>query len=502
MRVLLSWIGDTDLKNANQDRPAALATIACDHDKMFDQVILLDGYGQDRKQDIEHFRPWLEKRLKAVFKHRTKVLHKKVNLVSPIDYHEITILSNEILSQHIKSNDEIYINLTSGTPAMAAVWSILGYGAQGTTLLQSKWIRETDTSQIERVSFPEDFYITYTKAAANRIGTADIDKAFSKITVRSEQMSKIVKKAQRLGRSYLPALILGETGTGKELMAKAIHDASNCVGKFKAVNCGALAENLVESTLFGHKKGSFTGAVTDHDGLFVTANKGSVFLDEVGELSLDAQVKLLRVLNESEVTPVGSSKTDKVDVRIIAATHRNLQEMVAQGTFREDLYYRLAVGVIELPPLRERKDDLEPLIDELLQESIEAAKKHPDFQDTLAKRLSPKAKRWLTAQQWPGNIRELKNTIDRAVLWCESNVIEIDDIAEHMGTKAPAKLPELVVLSPSDEVDLNQIVNDIKDKYCQAALKACGGVKSRAAKMLGFASPHAMDTQIKLSKKK
>jgi DNA-binding NtrC family response regulator len=162
----------------------------------------------------------------------------------------------------------------------------------------------------------------------------------------------------------------------------------------------------------------------------------------------------------------------------------------------------LAVGVIELPPLRERKDDLEALIDELLQQSYEAAKKHPDFQDAQAKKLSPRAKKWLTEQAWPGNIRQLKNTIDRAVLWCDGDVIEEKDIAEYLDTKASAKLPELVVLSPSDQVDLNQVVNDIKDKYCQAALNACGGVKSRAAKMLGFASHHAMDTPIKLSKKK
>ena len=238
---------------------------------------------------------------------------------------------------------------------------------------------------------------------------------FDRIIGRSPSMDRARTRARRIAPHDVTILIEGESGTGKELFARAIHaESRRRRGPFEEVNCGALPEGLVESLLFGHTRGAFSGAVRDHAGHFEAADRGTLFLDEIGELPLAAQVKILRTLQERTVRRLGSDRPVAVDVRVIAATNRDLCAEVAAGRFREDLYYRLATGVIRLPPLRERQGDLTPLIDHFL---AAANRKFADQPGVEQKALSPPARNVLLRHAWPGNVRELQATIDRLVLW-------------------------------------------------------------------------------------
>lgn len=241
----------------------------------------------------------------------------------------------------------------------------------------------------------------------------------------SASMKKVIKLAQRAAPSHIPVLIDGESGTGKEVMANAIVAASpRSQAPFITVNCGALPHNLMESILFGHEKGAFTGANEKHTGKFLEANGGTIFLDEVGELPLDMQVKLLRVLQNGDVDAVGSKKSTKVDVRIISATNRDLSKMIQEGTFREDLFYRLNVFQITLPPLRKRPEDLELLINHFINKLSASESKH-------ALTITPEALQALMSYHWPGNIRQLENVIFRSIVLCE-DILTLEDLPNYI----------------------------------------------------------------------
>ncbi len=238
------------------------------------------------------------------------------------------------------------------------------------------------------------------------------------IVGKGEAMQAVLARVERVAPTDATVLVLGESGTGKELIARAIHAQSRRVdAPFVAVNCAAIPEGLIESELFGHEKGAFTGASRQHEGLVETAHGGTLFLDEAGELPPSAQARLLRVLQESEIRHVGSSKTRKVDVRIIAATHRDLPELVRSGAFREDLYFRLRVLDIHLPALRDRAEDIPELAEHLLARACGRVGR-PGLE------LSPACKTVLAQHTWPGNVRELENAIERAVILCEGTLID------------------------------------------------------------------------------
>jgi len=245
--------------------------------------------------------------------------------------------------------------------------------------------------------------------------------AFGDLIGESGALSHVVKLGERAAASTIPILITGESGTGKEMIARAIQGSSDRAGKpFITVNCGAIPENLVESILFGHEKGSFTGASAKHIGKFQEADGGTIFLDEVGELPADMQVKLLRVLQESEVDSIGGKRPIKVDVRVISATNRDLAEEVKNGTFREDLFYRLNVFPIEIPPLRDRTEDIPALISHFIERYN--AEENRDVRGVRHEVLEV-----LSAQAWPGNVRQLENTIFRAVVLAEGAYLSADD---------------------------------------------------------------------------
>ncbi|MDP9136868.1 MAG: sigma-54 dependent transcriptional regulator, partial [Pseudomonadota bacterium] len=265
---------------------------------------------------------------------------------------------------------------------------------------------------------------------------------FHELIASSPAMAGVLRLGRRAAQSHIPVLVEGESGVGKEMIARAIHGESGRRGRaFVAVNCGAIPENLVESILFGHEKGSFTGASGKHIGKFQEADGGTLFLDEVAELPLEIQVKLLRAVEQGEIDPVGSRKPVKVDIRLISATNRNMIEMVKLGRFREDLYYRLNVFPILLPPLRQRTEDIPALVDHFITRfAAEEGRK--------VRGIDPAAVTMLKAYAWPGNVRQLENTVFRAIVLSEGNELGVDDFPQiaSLVEGYEAKIPPAPVL--------------------------------------------------------
>jgi two-component system, NtrC family, response regulator PilR len=293
---------------------------------------------------------------------------------------------------------------------------------------------------------------------------------------KSRAMQKVFELIGKIHSTRTNVLITGESGTGKELVARALHsEGSRAKAPFIAVNCGAIPEELMESELFGHKKGAFTGAISEHPGMFQEANGGTLFLDEIGELSPQLQVKLLRALQERKVKPVGASEELEVDVRVIAATNRDLEAEVARGAFRADLYYRLNVVEIRIPPLRLRREDIPLLVDHFL--------KRFGVEHGRTFTMTPEAMRKLESYDFPGNVRELENIIERAVALSSSNALGATDLPDVRPSKAA---PEPPTEFPGDGVDLDRLLADYERSWVLRALEQTGGVRKRAAAILGI----------------
>jgi DNA-binding NtrC family response regulator len=307
------------------------------------------------------------------------------------------------------------------------------------------------------------------KVTENRLSLGDL-------IAESPAMRGVVRLAERAAQSNIPILIEGESGVGKEVLARAIQGASDRAGKpFVAVNCGAIPDTLIESILFGHERGAFTGAVDKHIGKFQEANGGTLFLDEIGELRLDMQVKLLRAIQEGEVDPVGAKRPVKVDIRLISATNRNLQQQVEDGKFREDLFYRLNVFPLQLPSLRERREDIDGLIELFIQRfAVEENKKIVGV-DRAALDM-------LRAYTWPGNIRQLENTVFRAVVLCDGDCLRAGDfpqIASQMGVSidAPASEPAPVRRTSAPggiEAPAGSIASAVVDQLIASGVRLTG----------------------------
>ena len=303
-----------------------------------------------------------------------------------------------------------------------------------------------------------------------------------KIVGRCEKMQRLMGIVDRIARSSCTVLITGESGTGKESLVGALHDASKrSDAQLVTVNCGALPESLMESELFGHARGAFTGAHATRTGRVAQAEGGTLFLDEIGELPLNLQAKLLRLLQQREYTPVGDDRTLKADVRIVAATNRNLAEEVAKGNFREDLYYRLNVIELQLPPLRERLDDIEVLVSHFYQKSMDMAGR-----DDL-EGFEPEALEALMEHDWPGNIRELENVVQRAVLLSPGPTITRDDVPAQL-RRGPEKGDgdSPVAVLPDEGVNLRQVIEAYESQLVKQALERTKWNKNQAAKLLGM----------------
>jgi DNA-binding NtrC family response regulator len=303
----------------------------------------------------------------------------------------------------------------------------------------------------------------------------------------SPQIRKIFEIIKKIARSNASILITGETGTGKELIASLAHyNSLRAKQSFVKVNCAALQENLLESELFGHEKGAFTSADRQRIGRFEQANGGTLFLDEIGDMSASTQAKVLRVLQEQEFERLGGMKTIKVDVRIIAATNKNLKEAIANNTFREDLYYRLNTVAIETPALRERKEDVLPL-------ATFFAKKYSEELKKTISGFSPQAVKYLTRHNWPGNIRELQNTIERAVLMAESNLIGVEDLTLNTTKGDASSIDALGIKIPPSGIKLD----DLERNTIIEALKMTNWVQKDAAELLGV-SRRVLNYKVKI----
>jgi DNA-binding NtrC family response regulator len=328
---------------------------------------------------------------------------------------------------------------------------------------------------------------------------------FKDIATRSAAMERVIRLGEKAAQSNIPIIIEGESGVGKEVIARAIQGSSKRRGKaFVTVNCGAIPENLVESVLFGHEKGSFTGASDKHAGKFVEADGGTLFLDEIGDLPLAVQVKLLRAVQEGEIDPVGSRKTVKVDIRFISATHRNLMDHVREGKFREDLYYRLNVFPIHVPPLRERREDIPWLVRHFVARfAAEEGRKN-------LKGISPAAMSMLQAYAWPGNVRQLENSVFRSVVMCDGTELQPEDfpqihsqssrIEQALTLSEPVHeyrldatvQPTIETVMPLDALplltpqgDMRQMV-EIEEEVIRRAIQHYDGQMSEVARKLGI----------------
>lgn len=321
-----------------------------------------------------------------------------------------------------------------------------------------------------------DLLVHVEKALENRRLTSEINRLrellvqkyhFTNIVARSQKMQRVLEVVTRIAKTESTIYVQGESGTGKEVIAKAVHIASERKDKpFVAINCAAIPESLLESELFGHDKGAFTGATRNSRGLFTQAHEGTIFLDEIGDMPLSIQVKILRVLQERQFYPIGSERPVNVDVRVIVATKKDLEEEIKKGLFREDLFYRIHVIPIHLPPLRERKEDIPYLIGHFLKKFVQQMKKE-------VKGLTPQAVQRLMLHDWPGNVRELENTIEYAVAMTQQDVITEEFILQ---TKVSPKEP----LKP-----LREARDEFEKGYLIRLLELSEGNVSRAAKLAG-----------------
>ena len=305
-------------------------------------------------------------------------------------------------------------------------------------------------------------------------------QTFEGILSGCPEMQKIFGLVEKVAKTRSTVLILGESGTGKELIAKAIHAVSGRAGRLVPVNCGAIPEDILESELFGHEKGAFTGAVSSRVGRFQLADNGTIFLDEIGEMSPKLQVKLLRVLQERKVDPVGSTRSVDVDVRVIAATNKDLAEEVKAGRFREDLFYRLQVVPVTLPALREREGDIELLAQHFLRRQAEELSR-PELY------FSECALQKLSSYSWPGNIRELENLVERLAILSDGESINSEQLPVFVKGTANTKFIEREdFVLPMLGVNFNALVDDYENKLIATALAQTGGNKKAAAKLLGL----------------
>jgi DNA-binding NtrC family response regulator len=515
-RILLSWIGHADLLSMGEDlgeagqellaaakvrgkygeRPGPLKTAVSQG--AFDEVHLLSNYPA-----VVHkpFATWLGGK---------PVIHH-VELADPTDYPQVFRVVDGVLAELAgkaqKKPAELCILLTPGTPAMAAVWVLLGKSRYPATFYQ------TFKNELRPTTVPYDLVDDF---VPELLRNPDLNlqhlagkkpsevHGFEGIIGESQAIRLAVGRAQRAALRDVPVLLLGESGTGKEMFARAMHAASHRKNKrFEAMNCAAIPRDLLESELFGHVKGAFTGADRNRDGAFTRADGGTLFLDEVGECDPLMQTKLLRVLQPPPGTgpchrvycPVGGSEAVVSDVRIVAATNRGLVQEMKDNRFREDLYYRLAVITLRLPPLRERPRDIPLLVESFLRQINEdfGRQGEPGYKH---KRISATGMEFVKRYGWPGNVRQLYNTLLQAAVMADGDTLNRQELVAAIGGVGD---PDLNVLEQplGDGFDLEEHLKSIQRHYLRRAMEEAGGVKTRAADLLGLASYQALDAKLK-----
>jgi transcriptional regulator with PAS, ATPase and Fis domain len=421
-------------------------------------------------------------------------------LTDPTNYQEIFsgLREHAITIQNEFSESRFFISVASGTPQMHACWVLLAASgelpAKIVHIRPERFVTKSSPAISEIDLSAEEFPVVRFTRAHTKVPNVDVESVRSEIGIIGDHplFLKSLETGAMLAPSHTPILISGETGTGKDLFAQYIHALSERpMAPFIVVNCAAIPDELVESILFGHKKGAFTGAITDQTGKFDAANNGTLFLDELGELPLSAQSKLLRVLQDGVVEPIGYTTGHKVSVRIIAATNKDLRKQIRKGHFREDLYYRLNVGEIKLPSLRERRSDIPKLALHIL-DRLNRFLKNP-------RRLTAKALNRLQAHNWEGNVRDLENVIERSIRLSRADVLDAADllISEPIAYDDPFDaLPE-----PHEGFSLDEFLGSSRRQLILRALETSKGNQSQAAKILGM-TPQAVNKFLMQSSRK
>lgn len=476
--VLVSWFGATDLRAARGEPSVGEGPVAQALGKRsFDQVVIISNYKQS---EAKEFSDWL----KAKTNVPVEVRHAKLR--SPTNYADIYAAATSVLEELLPRLDlkaRITFHLSPGTPAMAATWILIA------PRYKAELIQSSKEAGVESANVPFEIAAEFVpglvtqgdaKLAELASGGYPADPTFEKILGRSEAVRAMLAHARQAAPYSAAVLIEGPSGTGKELLANAVHGASGRKGRFWPVNCGAIPANLVESTFFGHVRGAFTGSTGDAEGAFEIADRGTLFLDEVGELPLDAQVKLLRVLEEKKVRRVGGRAEKAVDVRVVAATNRDLMKEVEAGRFREDLYFRLAVLLLRTPALRERDGDITLLAEHFLQE-LNRERPTPEH-----KKLSAGAKSLLIAHRWPGNVRELRATLTRAFVWSKGTTIDEVSLGAALLTRSETAAREVLNRPLGNGFKLTELLGDVVRHYLTRAVEQSPNNKTHAASLVGF----------------
>jgi transcriptional regulator with PAS, ATPase and Fis domain len=493
MDILLTFTGFQDPYTISlvdkEEQPGPILSLV--REKSFDKIILFSTPRTDKNT--------------STTKEALQVSHRNVDvevrdlaLQDPTDYFsilkELRVNVRKICDDTPQAN--FFISVTSGTPQMHACWILLAAcGEIPASILNvrpSQFVSK-DLPLITEVDLTAKDFPTVrskvTKIEISQDNIPDIETVIMQLGIVGDHplMRKVLEVGATLAPSEAPILILGETGTGKELLATFVHRLSGrSRDRFVPLNCAAIPKDLVESILFGHKKGAFTGAISEQTGKFDQADRGTLFLDEIGELPVSTQAKLLRVLEDGLIEPIGDEKPHKVNVRIIAATNKDLGRAIRNSQFREDLYYRLNVGEIGIPSLRERRSDIPKIALHIL-DKINRSLRKP-------KRLSTSALRRLQNYSWPGNVRDLENVIERSARLLRQEVLDEDDlmILEPITYADPlAALPE-----PSKNFSLDQYIASARKQLVLRAMELSNGNKSEASRLLGI-TPQAIHKFLK-----
>ena len=493
--ALICWVGGRDLAaaaGANDKLGPILSTLKA---RPHQALHLLYNY---ESKEVNAYRDWLSSQLDIDI-HLTQA-----KLRSPVHYGDIYEAAHQLMKNLVSKipQDEISVLISPGTPQMQAVWILMCK-----TQYVVPMIEASEEAGVGDVDVPFDIAADFipsllaeSDATLRRLSSGDsaTPAAFQNIITQNPVMHAQILKAEKIAERDIPVLILGESGTGKELFARAIHLSSSRAehnnGQPVTVNCGAIPRELVDSVLFGHVKGAFTGADANKDGVFKEADGGTIFLDEFGELPLETQVRLLRVLQDGTFNRIGDTKEIQVNVRVIAATNRDLMAEMAEGNFREDLFYRVAVGIINLPPLREREGDIMLLTDKLLESiNTEAVSKIPNYKD---KKISAKAKKIIIGHGWSGNVRELHACLTRASVWSGGETITEREMRDALLIR-PGKAGDILSLELDNTFDIHDVIKELKRHYVKKALKESSGNKTRSAEKLGLNSYQVLDTWMK-----
>lgn len=481
-RILLSFIGNNDC-HLNEGKEGAILSIL--KQRAFNVLYIL--YNEDSYLPFaSQIREYCKKRYPAM-----KVYYQEAAAYNPIDYNLVypamVASVKNIIKEAGTKDTEYTISLTSGTPTMHSCWVLISQSG----IIKAKLIQSSREEGLQEVDFNLDDFpqltgekqtkIELTKATReNKQLRKQQENRYSELIGEHESIVRLKQQIDNLAKYDIPVFIYGESGTGKEVVAGLLHYHSpRKEAPFIPVNCGAISENLFESEFFGHKKGSFTGAITDHEGYFSQADRGTLFLDEVCDLPLPMQVKLLRVLETGSIQPVGG-KAKQVQVRIITASNKDIDKLVKEGRFREDLFYRIVQGKLELSPLRERGADILLLATGFLNRLNQSYQSH--------KQLGKSAELKLLHYRYPGNVRELQTIIKLAYISSAKDIIEATDILLPSENN-----PCLQVEIPPEGIDLD---NTVIPAYYKAALKRTNGNASEAARLLGL-KPHTFRARVK-----